>query len=560
MAGLAEILEENQRLRRLLVEREALIVDREAAIAQHATVIADREAVIVSLEQSLREQATALEVVTAQRDAVKRRAEQLAQALEFIELKRRGPASMRFIPGDEQGVLPIFPDLKAPPRLPVAEDDEAKTDEATPAPTKKPRTGTSPRRRGRQDFNHLPSRTIHCPASDDGACTKCGGDLRVIGQATSFRIGWVPGHFVVEDIVRDKCACPKCPGEGVLTVPGPFALDKALCADSLLARVLVDKFADHLPLHRQAARMGREGFEVGTNTLASWVVQAAAAIFVIADAVRKDVLANDFVQGDDTGFPVQDGGDGKLRKGRMWAFTDQEQVFYAFTDTKQGKFPVELLADFQGDCLLADGGSEFNKAVAELDLQRAGCWSHLRTYFFDALPFHPDEAALALGTLRDLFLLERSFRELGTTDRLAARQAESAVLVEGLMAWVKALSPVARPKSKLMAALTYATNQEAALRAFLQRGDIPIHNNLSELMLRQHVVGRKNWLFARNEGGARAAATMFTLIGSCRLQGIDPHTYLVDVLGRVQDYPATRVAELTPRAWRLAQGRSDAAG
>ena len=125
---------------------------------------------------------------------------------------------------------------------------------------------------------------------------------------------------------------------------------------------------------------------------------------------------------------------------------------------------------------------------------------------------------------------------------------------------MKELSLPARPKTKLMEALTYAINQESALRAFLDRGDIPIHNNLSELMLRQHVVGRKNWLFAGSEGGAKAAATMFTLIGNCRLQGIDPHTHLVDVLGRVMDHPANRVHELTPRAWRQTQGHLGEAG
>ena len=495
MAGLAEILEENQRLRLTLAEREAQIEHRESALAKLAQVVHARE-------QALREKDDALHAVTARRDAVQRRAEQLAQELEFIRLKRRGPASMRFVPGEDQGVLPIFPDVTAPPRLPEAgdtsEDDRGGEDDTAKAAG----TGTPKRKRkgsswrNRESFNHLPSRTVHCPASDGAACVKCGGDLRVIGQAESFRINWVPGHFVVEDIVRDECACPNCPGEGVPTVPGPYAIDRALCADGLLARVLVDKFADHLPLHRQARRMGREGLEIRTSTLSSWVVKAAATLHLVAEATRKEILESAFVQGDDTGAPVQDGTDGRLRNGRMWAFTDQEQVFYAFTDTKHGTFPAELLAGFQGDCLVADGGSEFNKVVTDLDLQRAGCWSHLRIYFFNALCFHPHEAALALATIQDLFMLERSFAHMSADERLAARRAQSKHLVDGLLRWVKELSLPARPKTKLMEALTYAINQESALRAFLDRGDIPIHNNLSELMLRQHVVGRKNWLFA----------------------------------------------------------------
>lgn len=547
MSGLAEILQENQRLRSSLVEREARLTSLQQVVAER--------------ERSLSEQAEALQLLTEQRDAVQRRAEQLAEELEFLKLQRRGAVSQRFVPGDEQGILPMFADVQAPPRHPKADDesDDDGEDEKGKRKRKPSRKGTS--RRNREAFNHLPSRKVHCPAAADAACAKCGGNLRVIGQAESFRINWVPGHYVVEDIARDKCACPNCPSEGVLTVPSPHALDRALCGDALLARVLIDKFADHIPLHRQARRMAREGFDVSTNTLSSWVVQAHDRLLRrIADAVMQDILENRFAQSDDTGFPVQDRGDGKLRKGRMWAVTDQQQVGYAFTDTKEGKFPAEILAKFKGDCLLVDAGSEFNLVVSKLDLLRAGCWSHLRTYFVYALQFHPYEARVALGTIRDIFMLERTFRDLPADERLAGRRQHSLVLVDGLMAWVKKLSPMVRPKTKLMEALTYATNQEATLRVFLERGDIPIHNNLSELMLRQHVVGRKNWLFARSEGGARAASTMFTLIGSCWLQGVNPHEYFVDVLGRVLDHPASRIRELTPRAWLLAKDGTGAPG
>ena len=153
--------------------------------------------------------------------------------------------------------------------------------------------------------------------------------------------------------------------------------------------------------------MKREGFEVGTNTLSGWTCGGAKVLEIVADAVRLELLAGDYLQGDDTGLPVQDGSDGMLRKGRLWAFTDQQQVFYAFTDTKEGEHPAHLLEGFAGELLLVDGGSEFNQVVREQELLRAGCWSHLRSYFFDARHHHPVEAALALGTIRDLFMIER---------------------------------------------------------------------------------------------------------------------------------------------------------
>ena len=374
-----------------------------------------------------------------------------------------------------------------------------------------------------------------------------------MGELHSFRLEWVPGHFVRHDIVRDKGVCPHCPGAGVLTAPGPYALDRSMAANGLVARVLVDKFADHLPANRQVRRMRREGLEIGSHTLSSWIGKAADVLSVVAEAVRAEVLRSPVLQADDTGLPVQDGGDGVLRKGRLWVFTDQEQAFYAFTPSKAGEFPARLLAGFEGKRLLVDAGSEFNEAVRRLGLERAGCWSHLRSHFFQAREQHPQEVALALGTLRDLFLIERELRGRPPDEVLAERQARSRPLVDGFFEWVRALSPLTRPRSPLGAALRYALRQEESLRLFLEHGDLPLHNNLSELLLRQAVVGRKNWLFARSEGGARAAATLYTLVGSCALQGIDPWLYLKDVLDRVLDHPVKRIAELTPRSWRLAR-------
>ena len=539
MSGLAEILQENQHLR-----------ERLSGLAE---MLKEQEQQLLDQQRLLREKEEALAERDAKLEAVERKAEYLAQRLELEQLKRGGPASQRYIPF-EQDLLPFATDIVPPPRAPEPEDKELSSDKDSGASgkRKKKRSGKKPRRRSREDVAHLKSSTVPCRASDE-ACFKCGKPLVVIGQAESFRIEWVPGHFVVHDVVRDKCSCPDCPDQGILTVPAPYALDRALCGNGLLARVIVDKFADHIPLNRQAKRMKREGFEVGSNTLASWVCGGCGLLRVLAAAVRSDLLESAFLQGDDTGMPVQDGGDGVLRKGRMWAFSDQEQVFYAFTDTKEGKNPAELLEGFVGELLLVDGGSEFNQVVREQGLERGGCWSHLRTYFYDARHHHPAEAALALGTIRDLFMMERELWGGSADDVLTGRAERSTPLVDGFFEWVTALSTVVRPKSTLAQAVTYARNQESTLRLFLEHGELPMHNNLSELMLRQTVVGRKNWLFARSEGGATVVADSYTLIGSCMLQGIDPHEYFVDVLGRIQDHPSNRIRELTPKAWRIAR-------
>ena len=524
MSGLAEILDENARLRK---EMESL-----------RGSLSTTQSELSSAHHELKVKALML-------DELQRHADALSQELWLVRQGHQGPASQRYVPIEQQhlfGNTPLLP--RAPMEQPPSDEEETESTKTS----KKGKNSGTPRRRNRDDFAHLPAKPVHC-AAEDTPCPSCGDALVVIGTAESTRIEYIPGHFLRLDITRDKCACPRCPEQGVLTAPGPFALDRSLAANGLVARVIVDKFADHIPANRQAKRMAREGFEVGSQTLSSWLCKAGGLLSVVADAVRDDLLSGTFLQGDDTGMPVQDASDGALRKGRMWAFTDQRQVFYAFTDTKEGKFPSQLLEGYAGELLLVDGGSEFNRVTAEQELVRGGCWSHLRKRFFEALHHHPAEAHLALGTIRDLFLVERQIWGGSPDEVRAERQARSRPLVDGLYAWMHAMSQVVRPESLLGKAIGYGRSQEGRLREFLDHGELPIHNNLSELMLRQTVVGRKNWLFARSEGGAKAAATLYTLIGSCFLQGIDPWVYLRDVLDRLLDHPAKRVGELTPRRW-----------
>lgn len=515
--GIAAILDEMERLRRELTARDAALAQRDAEIV-----------------------------------ALKASNEDLARRLDLQRLKVAGRRNERLVE-DRSLPLPfVFPMPDPPPRLPRAEaadPAEANDDGARPR-------GKQARRK-LAERKDRPVRAVRCAVDPTAACAKCGRVLKVIGASHAHRLEWVPGHFEILDVQRERCVCPQCPSEGVLTAPPPaFALPKALCGNGLLARVLVDKFADRIPLNLQAERMKREGEEFSTATLSDWVLGGATFLQRIADAIDARLLKGRWLQADDTGFPVQDGTDGKLRKGRLWAVTDQQEVRYHFTDTKAGKNPAHFLAGFLGKLLLVDGGSEFNLAVAQKGLLRAGCWSHLRRYFFDARHHHPAEARLALGTIRDLFAIEDSLVDATPELVREVRQRDARPLVEGLYDWILGLSRQVRPSSLLGEALTYATNGRAFFERFLDHPELPMHNNASELRLRGPVVGRKQWLFAGSEGGAKAAATLFTCFGSCMLQGIEPWTWLTDVLNRLADHPVNRVHELTPLQWRLARERA----
>lgn len=521
--GIGLILAENERLRRELTERDSVIAERDAAIAE-------RDAQIAALKISN---------------------EDLAQRLELIRLKASERRNQRFI--EDGKIVPIpflFGEVEPPPRLPKPEPEE-KPEDKKPEDKKKPR----PNRRDLSNSSKHPTRKVRCRVAPEAACKKCGGALKVFGVSHTYRMNWVPGHFEILDVERERCVCPNCPSEGVLVAPPPeFALPKALCANGLLARVLVDKFADRIPLNLQAERMRREGEDFSTATLSDWVLLAAGPGLLgrIAKAVGDRLMRGSWLQADDTGYPVQDGLDGNLRKGRLWAVTDQQEVWYQFTDTKEGKNPAAFLADFKGKLLLVDGGSEFNLVVEKKELLRAGCWSHLRTYFFDARHHFPAEATLALGTIRDLFSLEAGLVGASLEVVKEVRERDSRPLVEGLFNWIVGIRRTTRPSSLLGEALTYAVNGRESFERFLVHPELPMHNNKSEFALRGPVVGRKSWLFAGCEGGAHAGAVMFTLLGSCKMQGIDPWVYLNDVLSKIQTHPVNRMEELTPLAWRLA--------
>ena len=509
MAGLAEILEENERLRKLLALKDEAISQKDEAISQKDAL----------LQKALREAAYWRNLTEEQ------------------SAKASLPATERFY---GQEVLPF----SSVPDAPVVPLDEILALEKPEQQRR--RRGTTPKRRDLSLLD-LPKRTVSLNVADTTVCFGCGAPLKVFGQHTSHRIEWVPGHFEVLEIQRETCSCPDCPSEGAFCAPSPFALDRAMCGNSLLTRVLVDKFGHHIPLNRQAERMAEEGFEIGTNTLSNWVASGASVLRPVAQVIFSSLMNGTWIQGDDTGLPVQDGQRGSLRKGRLWVFTDQQQAMYAFTPTKKGKHPKRLLEKFGSGVLLVDGGSEFN-AAAE-GRTRAGCWAHARRKFHQAMQGHPAEAKIALTQIRDLFLVERRVAEEPADARLATRQAISKGLVDGLFEWLRGISPNLVPKSRLAQAVGYALNQESELRVFLDAPDVPMHNNLSELLLRRPVVGRKNWLFAGSEGGAQAACTLFTIIASCRLQGVSPRAYLEDVLPKIGSYPAPRVWELTPSEW-----------
>ena len=422
-------------------------------------------------------------------------------------------------------------------------------------PRRKPRKRRGGGRGSRSLPKHLDA--IDVTSTDPGptACPGCSGELKKVGEDWSERLEYIPGQFKKLRIRRIKRACPRCPSAGIFTQPAPpFALEKALAADGLLAKIVADKFADHIPLNRQSKRFSREcGVTLSVATMCGWLRAVSGLLRHVVDAMTAELVAGTFIQSDATGLPVLEGSQNKPRRGHLWSYTDGSQVVMKATMTGQQTHPAAVLEGFAGT-LLTDGAGATNLISSSADVSRAGCWAHARRKFFEARTEAPAKAGVALATIREIFIVEREVGELDAQTRSRVRKERLGGPLSALKRRLDTWSTTARPQSALGKAITYARNQWETLIVFLDDGQVPAHNNTSERLLRGPVVGRKNWMFTGSEGGATTAAVCFSIVASCMMAGIDPYEYLRDVLSLLPDAKPDEVRALTPRLWAQRHG------
>ena len=387
---------------------------------------------------------------------------------------------------------------------------------------------------------------------DGCTCPVCEGALKSIGTDKRQRVEYIPGHFIVDEAVVESGVCAVDKDHGVVTAEGPaYALPGSVLGSHLLCKIIVDKFADNIPLNRQSKRFARKGVNLGTSTLSRNVIAAAGLEVHIVEAIHDELLISPWLQGDATGLPIIIGDRGQTHNATLWVYSNGESAVFDVSMTKHGDFPAEFLNGFQG-VWLADGASDYNQAASVEGVERAGCWSHGRRYLFDA---RNDNLAVgaALLMVRDLFMIERTAMLLPIDDRRGYRNTQSRPLVEQLRKWLveqKATDHVLhRPKSLFAKAVGYLDRQWARLTVFLDHPDVVIHNNRSELLLRTPVIGRRNWLFAGSPQGAIASTVHYSIVATCMMLGIDPMDYLEDVLPRLQNMKTAQVKNWTPAKW-----------
>jgi transposase len=380
-----------------------------------------------------------------------------------------------------------------------------------------------------------------------------GIDYAVISEKKSYRLAQQPASYTVLEIVRPVV---KLAETGQLAAaPAPASVIPGSYADvSLLAGMLVDKFRYHLPLYRQHQRMAAAGITVSRASLTSWVQRAAALLEPIHGAQLRSILSGKLIAMDET--PVRAGrGKGKMKTAYFWpVYGDQHEVAFPFAPTRAHKHVEAILAGFQGT-LLTDGYDAYERyAAREKDIVHALCWSHTRRGFVKAEHVEPKRAAEALSRIRTLYEIEREISEKKRDGaaRLAARGQRSKPLLDDFFVWLERelIEAALLPTNPFTKAAHYALERRKGLEVFLTDPDVPMDTNHLERALRPIPMGRKAWLFCWTEVGAEHVGWIQSLISTCVLQDVDPYTYLVDVLQRVDTHPFADVDQLTPRRWK----------
>ncbi len=404
---------------------------------------------------------------------------------------------------------------------------------------------------------HLPREILTYWPESGKTCTACGGAMKQLGEDISEQLEYVPASFRVIRHVRPKLACTCC--DHITQPAAPSRpIERGLAGPGLLAHVLVSKFADHLPLYRQSAIYAREGVDLDRSLLAKWVGHGASLMQPLVDALRRHVMAATKLHADDTPVPVLAPGNGKTKTGRLWVYVRDDRnsgdmtppaVWFAYTADRKGVHPQQHLESFNGT-LQADAYGGYQAIYETGRVAEAACWAHARRQFYELHAARPNALNTeALERIGALYKIEEAIRGKPPDERQAYRQTHSRLLLDQLHAWLSATLETLSRKSDTSRAILYALNRWEALTRYCDDGRLEIDNLPVERALRGVAIGRRNYLFAGADSGGERAAAIYSLIGTAKLNGIDPEAYLRTVLTRIAGHPINRVEDLLP--WNM---------
>jgi transposase len=446
--------------------------------------------------------------------------------------------------------------------LALEDVEQTQAGDAAAAESKSASARSEAARRRRRNRGALPA---HLPRIetivdiDDKTCPCCRGELHQIGEDVSERLDVVPAQFRVLVTRRPKYACRACE-EGVAQAPAPAHLiEGGLPTEATVADVLVSKYADHLPLYRQAQIYARQGISLDRSTLADWVGRAAWHLRPLHERLLEHIRASTKIFADETTAPVLDPGRGRTKTGQLWAYARDDRPFggadppiavYVYAQNRKSDQPIAHLAGFAG-VVQVDGYAGYRALAQRNSVQLAFCWAHVRRRFYELAAAGPAPiASETLERIGALYAVEKDIRGRNPGERCAARQEKSRPIVDALKPWLREKLALISQKTKLAEAIRYALSRWDGLTRFVDDGRIEIDSNVVERAIRSIALNRKNALFAGSDGGAENWAIVASLIETCKLNGVDPQAYMTDILTKiVNGHLASKLDELMPWAY-----------
>jgi transposase len=378
-----------------------------------------------------------------------------------------------------------------------------------------------------------------------------------IGDEVTEELEYEPGKLFVNRYVRPKYVTAE--NKSIIIAPMvERPLPKAIVGAGLLAQIIIDKYVDHLPLYRQEQRFKREGVDIPYSTISDWIKNGCALLDPLGEALKKIVISSDYLHADETPLKVLDKNKkgtstGSIHCGFYWVYHNSidNLVWFDYRQGRGREGPNEILKDFKG-YLQTDGYNVYDIFKENKDITVLHCMAHARRKFFEAKNNNLAVAEYALEQIALLYAIERKAKEqkLTTDEIFELRQAEAVPILESLGKWMKETYVSSLSKSTIGKALGYSIQRWSELIIYASDGKLNIDNNPVENSIRPVAIGRKNYLFAGSHEAARRSAMLYSFLGTCKLNSINPFIWMQDVLRRISNHPINKIEELLPQNWK----------
>lgn len=511
----------------------------------------------IAMQSLVQQQARTIETLEAQVALQKEQLALLQEQLSWLKKQLFGAKSERIVADLGQQSLP-FAEAETAAAPVVAAPEEIRYQRRKSAGNRGNDTISYP------DDLPVERRLLDLP-EEEKVCARTGEPLVRIGEEITRKLARKAEQFFVIEYVRPKYAFRKDPDQGILTAALPDSVIARCPADeSLLASILTAKYADHLPLYRQAQMLRRSDVHISRQTLSKWVLSLGVGLAPLYEAMKARILASGVIFVDESPVSLQSQSKGPCKKAYMWVYAgggggDPPYRFFEFRTSRSHAHVEQTLQEYQG-VLHSDKYAAYEKLARREEIQWCPCMAHARRKFVEAEGGDPQLRRRILRKIRHLFMLERVAWSRNPEERLRIRREIEKPVLESLKSLVKEriLAGGLLPKSKFSQALHYFLDLSPHFENYLNHPEARLDNNVSERAIRPLTIGRKNWLFVGSEDGGQAAATILSLIQTCRNLDINPQEYLEDVLRRIMSHPAKRIDELLPDRW-LASRQKNAA-